>query len=68
LKKKTIVLVSTLDTKGAETALVKAFIQTRRYQVILLDTKTGGEASLRPDISAKEVAKGGVEIWTRLEK
>ena len=56
---KTIVLVSTLDTKASEAAFLKAFIQTRGHRVILLDTNTGGEPSLRPDISAKEVAEAG---------
>jgi uncharacterized protein (UPF0261 family) len=57
LTKKTIVLVSTLDTKGSEAAFLKGLIQERRHRVILLDTNTGGEASLSPDISAREVAK-----------
>jgi uncharacterized protein (UPF0261 family) len=57
LKQKTIVLVSTLDTKGSEAAFLKGLIQERGHRVILLDTNTGGEPSLPPDISAKEVAK-----------
>jgi len=57
LIQKTIVLVSTLDTKGSEAAFLKGLIQARRHRVILLDTNTGGEASLSPDISAREVAK-----------
>jgi len=54
---KTIVIMSTLDTKGAEAALLKNLILERGHRVILLDTNTGGEASLSPDISAKEVAE-----------
>ena len=57
LTKKTIVLVSTLDTKGSEAAFLKGLIQERGHRVILLDTNTGGEATISPDISAKEVAK-----------
>jgi len=57
LKQKTIVLVSTLDTKGSEAIFLKGLIQKRGHRVILLDTNTGGEPSLRPDISAKEVAQ-----------
>jgi len=57
LIQKTIVLVSTLDTKGAEAAFLKGLIQERGHRVILLDTNTGGKASLSPDISAEEVAK-----------
>ena len=57
MAKKTIVLVSTLDTKGSEAAFLKGLIQGRGHPVILLDTNTGSEPSLPPDISAKEVAK-----------
>ncbi len=49
--------MSTLDTKGSEAALLKNLILERGHRVILLDTNTGGEASLSPDISAKEVAE-----------
>jgi uncharacterized protein (UPF0261 family) len=61
--KKTIVIVSTLDTKGSEAAFLKALIQERGHRVILLDTNTGGEPTLHPDISSLEVAKAaGAEI------
>ena len=56
---KTIVIISTLDTKGSEAAFLKNLIQERGHQVILLDINTGGEPSIPPDISAKEVAKDG---------
>jgi len=56
LKQKTIVLVSTLDTKGMEAAFLKGLIQERGHRVILLDINTGGDPSVLPDISAKEVA------------
>jgi len=59
LKQKTIVLVSTLDTKGSEAAFLKKLIEERGHRVILLDTSTGGYSSFLPDISAKEVAKAG---------
>jgi uncharacterized protein (UPF0261 family) len=57
LRQKTIVLVSTLDTKGSEAAFLKGLIQRRGHRVVLLDTNTGGEASISSDISAKEVVK-----------
>src|SRR4030043_1448488 len=53
---KTIALLSTLDAKGSEAAFLKTLIQERGHRVILLDINTGGNASLIPDISAKEVA------------
>jgi uncharacterized protein (UPF0261 family) len=57
--KKTIVMVTTLDTKGSEAAFLRTLIQDRGYRVMLLDTNTGGEPSIPPDISAKEVAEAG---------
>ncbi|MGZ3567644.1 MAG: Tm-1-like ATP-binding domain-containing protein [Thermodesulfobacteriota bacterium] len=54
---KTIVLVSTLDTKGVEAAFLKNLIEERGHRVILLDTNTGDEPSIRPGISAAEVAE-----------
>ena len=56
MKQKTIVLVSTLDTKGMEAAFLKGLIQERGHRVILLDINTGGDPSVLPDISDKEVA------------
>jgi uncharacterized protein (UPF0261 family) len=61
--KKTIVMVSTLDTKGAEANFLKGLIEDRGHRVILLDTNTGGEPEILPNISANEVAEaGGVNI------
>ena len=57
MKQKTIVLVSTLDTKGAEAAFLKKLIEEKGHRVILLDTNTGGEPSIPSEISAKGVAK-----------
>ncbi len=57
--KKTIVIVSTLDTKGPEAAFLKTLLQDRGHRVILMDTNTGGEPSILPDISAAEVAEAG---------
>jgi len=65
---KTIVLVSTLDTKGSEAAFLKDLIQKRGHRVILIDTNTGGEPSIHPDISAKEVAKAGGEKIEEIKK
>ena len=59
MAQKTIIILSTLDTKGSEAAFLKNLIQERGHRVILLDTNTGGEPSIPPDISAKEVAEAG---------
>lgn len=50
-------IISTLDTKGSEAAFLKQLIAERGHRVILLDTNTGGEPNIRPDISAAEVAE-----------
>jgi uncharacterized protein (UPF0261 family) len=58
-----IVIVSTLDTKGAETGFLKELIEKRGHKTILVDTGMGAETVVKPDISADEVAKaGGGEI------
>jgi uncharacterized protein (UPF0261 family) len=59
LIKKTIAIISTLDTKGSEAAFLKDLIQGRGHRVILMDTNTGGEPSIPPDISSKEIAGSG---------
>ena len=59
MTQKTIVLVSTLDTKGSEAAFLKDLIQERGHRVILMDINTGGEPPIPPDISSKEIAEAG---------
>jgi uncharacterized protein (UPF0261 family) len=54
---KTIVIISTLDSKGSEAAFLKALIEGRGHRVILLDVNTGGEPSHHSDISSKEIAE-----------
>jgi uncharacterized protein (UPF0261 family) len=57
LPRKTIVIISTLDTKGSEALFLRNLIVERGHRVILLDTNTGGEPGIRPDISAADVAE-----------
>ncbi len=54
-----IVIISTLDTKGAETSFLKELIEQRGHRTILVDTSMGAEPAVTPDISADEVAKAG---------
>ncbi|MCJ7619018.1 MAG: Tm-1-like ATP-binding domain-containing protein, partial [Anaerolineae bacterium] len=56
---KNIVIVATLDTKGEEASYLKELIEKRGHKAILVDTNMGGEPSIKPDISAGEVAKAG---------
>lgn len=57
--KKTIVILSTLDTKGEPAQYLKECITARDFRTILVDINTGGKAKIPADISAREVALAG---------
>ena len=56
---KTVLLIGTLDTKGAEYEFVRDLIQARGVNTIVMDLGTVGEPAFAADISADEVAKRG---------
>ena len=56
---KHIVILSSLDTKGAEARYLKDLIESQGFKTILMDTSIGGEPALQPDISSEEVARLG---------
>lgn len=56
---KTILLIGTFDTKGAEYAYVRDLIMARGHQVLTLNAGVAGEPTLTPDISAADVAAAG---------
>jgi uncharacterized protein (UPF0261 family) len=56
---KTILLIGTFDTKGAEYAYVRDLIVSRGHQVLTLNAGVTGEPTLTPDISAAQVAEAG---------
>lgn len=56
---KTVLLIGTLDTKGAEYAFVRDLIRRRRHRVLVLDAGVAGEPAFPPDIPAAEVATAG---------
>lgn len=59
----TVVLVGTLDTKGAEYAWLAERITAAGCAVLVVDTGVLGEPSTRADISAREVASAaGAEL------
>ena len=59
----TIVILGTLDTKGAEHAFVADQIRARGHQTLVIDVGTIGEPGLRPDITRAEVAEAaGADI------
>ena len=56
---KTILLIGTLDTKGAEYAYVRDRIVERGHCALTLNAGVAGEPSFAPDISAAQVAEAG---------
>jgi uncharacterized protein (UPF0261 family) len=60
---KTIVILSTLDTKGEETKYLKEQIEMQGCQALIIDLGTRGEASIPADITREEVlAAAGKDI------
>lgn len=56
---KTVVIVGTLDTKGAEFAFLKERIAAHGLHVLVVDAGVRGEPRFTPDVSAAEVAEAG---------
>ena len=56
---RTVLLIGTLDTKGAEFAYVRDLIQARGHRVLVMDVGVLGEPGFAPDICAAEVAAAG---------
>lgn len=64
----TILLIGTLDTKGAEYSYVRDLIIQRGHQVILLNAGVTGDPTITPDIGAGEVAKAGGSSLVQLRE
>ncbi len=56
-KKKNIVLLATLDTKGAEAAYLKELINKRGHHALVIDASILGKPAFKPGISNEEVAQ-----------
>ena len=56
-KKRTVVIVATLDTKGAEAAFVRDEITAWGLDTLLVDPGVLGSPSVEPDISRYDVAR-----------
>jgi len=56
---KTILLIGTLDTKGAEYAYVRDLIKDRGHNVLVFDAGVTGEPAFTPDLDAAAVAAAG---------
>jgi uncharacterized protein (UPF0261 family) len=60
---KTVLLIGTLDTKGAEYAFVRDLLQARGVGTLVMDLGIMGAPALVPGISADEVAtRGGTSL------
>lgn len=57
--KKTILIIANLDTRGKEFNFVRELIQSRGYDVILLDFSMEQEPFFEGDITCEEVARAG---------
>lgn len=53
----TVVLVGTMDTKGAEYAFVRDRLQAAKLKVLVVDCGVLGEPQLMPNVTRDEVAK-----------
>jgi uncharacterized protein (UPF0261 family) len=63
VRKKCIVLIGTLDTKGEEIGYLRELILQRGHRPFIIDIGAGGKARLEADITAAEVARtAGTEI------
>ncbi len=59
MRRCTIAVVASLDTKGEEADFVAQEIKRRGHNPLLIDTGFGGAPSVKPDISRQEVAEAG---------
>ncbi len=64
-----VVLIGTLDTKGAEIAFLKSFIEKRNFSTTVIDVGVFPPLSVEPDISREDIAKAaGTNIEQLLAK
>lgn len=59
---KTIAVLGTLDSKGAEHAFVADRIRAYGHTPLLIDVGTGSEPTVKPDITRHEVAAEGIDL------
>ncbi|MBK5101127.1 MAG: Tm-1-like ATP-binding domain-containing protein [Desulfobacteraceae bacterium] len=57
--RKSILIISSLDTKGQEVEFLKRLIEQRGQQTTLLDMSTIGKSPILADIACEDVAKAG---------
>lgn len=60
---KTVAVLGTLDSKGAEHAYVAELVRAHGHKPLLIDVGTGAEPAVKPDITRHEVAAaGGIDL------
>ncbi len=63
MKKGTIAILATLDTKGEEVVYMKGLLEGRGYRAMVVDVGPLGPPGVAPDVSNAEVAhSGGYEL------
>ena len=65
---KNIVVIGALDTKGPEFAFVKAAVEDRGHNPIVVNTGIMGDPPFEPDVSAARVADAGGTSLTELRQ
>jgi uncharacterized protein (UPF0261 family) len=67
--RRTVAVVGTLDTKGADFAFLRDEIERRGCDTIVIDTAVVGESAFEPDVTREEVARAaGVELSALVER
>lgn len=60
---RSVAVIASLDTKGAEAAELRRLIEQRGHRVIMVDVSTRGEARVPAEVSAARIAAlGGADI------
>lgn len=65
---KTVAIIGSLDTKGADYQFIKQEIEKRGHQTLVVNTGVLGEPLFKPDIPANEVAEAGNSSLQELRK
>ncbi len=64
----TVLVVATLDTKGEETAYVRAVIEDLGHAALVVDAGVMGDPAFAPDVGAEAVAKAGGAALAELRR
>jgi uncharacterized protein (UPF0261 family) len=68
MPKKTIAVLATLDTKGAEAHFLRKQLKELGSKALVVDMGVLGEPAARADVSRKEVARAGGTLLAELVK